>query len=357
MEEESHSENVATPPPATTTADSTLTHEAATSTQAAKRKGVKHPLKPISTEQDIPHAKPLEQLKLGDGLYLWVNKNGNKRTFKFRSHFNGQDRWATVGQYPALNLVEARKIVDTKYRADVDSARRDRSDSEWNLHLEKSKRKVKSNTEKYQSFNNMADAGEFIRNLFAYTGPAEIRLAIWLQMLLPSRSAELLTASWDDFDKNSAQWTVNNWDVLNAREKSQYIPVQIEYISTTAVQALNELFDFTGKADYLFPSLCTPKTTNADRNKVIAQAIEKIWMKYPIKAVTFRNLFITTANKDSYFRPEFIKAMLAHKDGINSIYSNYSYVPQRKALSDWWGNELNRLRLFPPTQATYTPRL
>lgn len=350
------SENEATTPTVTTTTDTTLSNEVGTSTPATEQKSKRYPSKPIATEQEISNASPSQQLKLGDGLYLWVNKNGNKRTFKFRSHFNGRDKWATVGQYPAMSIDAARKIVDTKYRTDVDNARRDRSDSKWNLHLENSKRKVKSNTEKYPSFNNMADAGEFIRNLFAYSGPAEIRLAIWLQMLIPSRPTELLTARWADFNKNSAQWTVNNRNILNLDNKP-YIRLQIEYISTTADQAISTLFELTGNSEYLFPSLCDPKTTNADRNKVIAQAIEKIWMKYPIKPVTFRNLFITTANKDSYFRPEFIKSMLAHKDGINSIYSNYTYVPQRKALSDWWGNELNRLKIFPPTQATYTPRL
>jgi len=339
------SENEATTPTATTTANSALSNEVGTSTPATEQESTRPPLKPIATEQDILHAKPLEQLKLGGGLYLWINKKGNKRTFKFRSHFNSRDKWTTVGQYPAMSIDAARKIVDTKYRADLDNARRDRSDSEWNLHLEKGKRRVKSDTEKYPSFNNMEDVGEFIRNLFAYSGSTEIRIAIWLQMLMPSRTTELLTARRADFNTSIAQWMVHSRDIENS-DKKPLIHPQIEYLSWHAVQALQELFDHTRNSDYLFPSLCNPETTSAGRNKVIAQAIEEIWMKYPIKPVTFKNLFITTASSSSYFRPEFIKAMLTHKDGKNSIYCNDSYIPQRKALSEWWGNELNRLR-FP----------
>lgn len=307
-------------------------------------RGNKYPLKPIATEQDILNAQPLDKLKLGEGLYLWINKKGNKKTFKFRIHFNGQDRWVTVGQYPAMSVEEARKTANTKYRADVENARQNKSDLEWDLHLERGiQKKVKSDIEKYPSFNNIEDAGEFIRNLLNYRPPSEIRLAIWLQMLMPSRTTELLTAKWSDFNGETRQWAIS---VKKAAKPDiySYTLLQIEYISPAAHLALHELLALTGNGPHLFPSLCDPTISTTDRNKIIAKEIEKIWMKYPVTPATFRNFFITTANKESYFRPEFIKAMVTHKDGINSIYNSFNCIPQKRALAEWWGEELKRIK-------------
>jgi|GEM_PF-3660811 len=330
-----------TPPPR---AESTVTPrvETVVATQTAKRTK-----KPLATEQDIFDAPPLAQLKLGEGLYVWINKNGKKRTYKFRSHFNGKDRWVTVGQFPGLTISKAQELVDTNYRANVDKARQNKSRLGWDLSLKNIKAKVKSDNGKLPSFHSMADSAEFIRNLFADTNNPEIRLAIRLQMLMPWRSAELLTAKWADFSGQLQEWTVNNMKISKSTSTESNQP-QIEYISKTASDALNQLVDIYGKGEYLFPSLCDPNTSAAECNKAISQEIENIWSKYPIKPNTFKNFFITTANKDSYFKPEFIRAIVTHKGGKSSIYNNYSYEPQKRALAEWWGQELIRLTKTSP---------
>jgi integrase len=309
---------------------------------------VKRPKKPLATDQDIFDAPPLAQLKLGEGLYVWINKNGKKRTYKFRSHFNGKDRWVTVGQYPDLAISKAQELVDKNYRANVDKARQNKSRLGWDLSLKNIKSNVKIDNEKLPSFHSMADSAKFIRSLFSDTSHTEIRLAIRLQMLMPWRSAELLTARWADFNGQLQEWTVNNMKISISTSTQSNQP-QIEYISKTASDALNQLVDIYGKGEYLFPSLCDPNTSAADCNKAISQEIENIWSQYPIKPNTFKNFFITTANKDSYFKPEFIRAIVTHKGGKSSIYNNYSYEPQKRALAEWWGQELIRLtKISPP---------
>lgn len=354
MEENAPSESAATPAALPTTNEDSalekitamLTSPPLADTDSTATLG-KRSLKPISTEQDIIKAKPLEQLKLGDGLYIWVNKKGDKKTYKFRSHINGLDNWVTVGQYPALSIEDAKKKVDTDYRAKLESARQKSSNSKWNFHLTNTQRVSKSDSEKFPSFHSVEDAAQLIRSLKVDNSPSEIHLAIWLQMLMPSRNTEILIARREDFNLDTREWTVKLGQIANL---DKTIQPQVEYISTSAHYYLDKLFQQTGRSGYLFPRLCNSNTSTTDRNKIITKAIDSIWNKYPIKPAMFKNFFITAANRDSYFKPEFIKAMITHKDGINSIYNSFYCVPQKKALIEWWGQELMRLKsMNPPT--------
>lgn len=66
------------------------------------------------TDRVIKNAKPKDkQYKLsdGDGLYLWVNPKGTK-SFYYRFKWNGKDSTITIGKYPLISLVDARKKRD-----------------------------------------------------------------------------------------------------------------------------------------------------------------------------------------------------------------------------------------------------
>ena len=295
----------------------------------------KRSLKSLATQQDIIDAKPLDQLKLGDGLYLCINKNGKKLTYKFRSYFNGKTSLVKVGQYPDLTILDAQKLVNTKYRANVDKARQTKSNKEWEGALKVFKPKVKSGSEKLPCFRNMMDSAEFIRILLAKVNQSEIHSAIWLQMLVPWRSAELLNAKWTDLDRDLRVWTINSKSTNTLLNQ-----IQIEFISNVATNLIIALPSYQ-KLEYLFPSLCTNNTSAADRNKIIANEIDKIWSKYPIKPEYFKNFFITIANRDSHFKPEFIRAMVNHKSKENRGY--YLDQPHKRTLTEWWAQTLLKL--------------
>ncbi|MFY4767443.1 tyrosine-type recombinase/integrase [Aliarcobacter butzleri] len=67
-------------------------------------------VKPLSNTE-IKNAKPKDKeykLNDGDGLILVVRPNGNK-IFRYRCRLNGGDKTYTIGQYPTVSLLEARK--------------------------------------------------------------------------------------------------------------------------------------------------------------------------------------------------------------------------------------------------------
>lgn len=297
---------------------------------------------PLSKEEDIEHTQPSKLLFFGDGIYVRVNKRGDKKSFRVRISLGGKDKWETLGIYPDMNLSQAREKAKTK-RGEVGNIRQKKADAAWSVFLTKNseiKRKKKDESEEYPSFKGMEDAGAFIRNLFEYKDSDEIRLAIWLQMLIPSRTSELLCAKWKDVDGNSSQWTIDKNEKTNENSKS-WVPPQVEHLSQSARAAFDELHKLTGTSDYLFPSLF--RMTKAGRDKTIAQAIERIGLNYPIEPGMFRNFFRSMATKYSFFNPEFIEAMITHKHVNGSIYNFPYYNRQRCALAEWWGDELMRL--------------
>lgn len=318
----------------------------------------KRTLKPIATQQDIDNALPNEKLKLGGSLYLWVSANGRKKTFKFRSHFNGRDKWVNIGSYPKLSIEKAREEVEEKYRPKIESARQLRSNVDWESQL-KSKKVTKSAQEKLPAFHSKEDATEFVRLLHVDHNPPDIQMAIWLQMLMPSRSTEILTAKWSDFgwvNKTTQEtyyqpprWPDSNtqpkyWVVRKKNKADQNAPQSVELLSNIAIQYLTYLYNRNPGNEYLFPDLCDPNITVADRKKLIDDAIGIIWKKYPVTPTTFKNYFILEAIKESYFTPAFIKAMISPKEGKSALYNKPDLTPQKIALNEWWSNKLLKIK-------------
>jgi len=67
---------------------------------------------------------------------------------------------------------------------------------------------------------------------------------------------------------------------------------------------------------------------------------------YRIVPHGFRHFFSTQANEHGEFRPDVIETALAHKDGnaIRATYNNATYMKERRALAQWWANELEAMR-------------
>ncbi|MCB5184424.1 tyrosine-type recombinase/integrase [Methylobacillus gramineus] len=52
--------------------------------------------------------RPLRKIADGGGLFLWVYANGNK-SFRFRYKFHGKEKSLTIGTYPGVTLLAARR--------------------------------------------------------------------------------------------------------------------------------------------------------------------------------------------------------------------------------------------------------
>lgn len=297
-----------------------------------------------ATEADIENAKPSTKLVFGDGFQIFINEKGTKY-FQQRFCLQGSGSTRNLGTYPDMQFDQAREEART-VRAKVKLARQTKSKAAFKSRLNKPKAKDRRGGDRSPNFKNIEHAGEFIRDLFGNNNiETEIRLAIWLQMLIPSRPSELLCAQWADINRESKQWTINIQGKNDPRVSAFFNP-HVEFLSTPAIAALDELYPLTDR-NYLFPSLSDPNMKKSDRDNRITNEIEKIWLDYQPKV--FQNFFITMANKFSYFRPEFIEAMMTHKDKKACIYNEPSLSQQKRALAEWWGEKL-KMVMMPKIQ-------
>ena len=299
--------------------------------------------KPIATELEISAAKPGDNLRLGGGLYLWVTPKGAK-FFQVRLSIGGRGTTLRLGQFPEMSLEQARTEA-ASYQCDVALARRENRKAKFSRELRKMTQGKQRLRNGQSCFRNVDDARQFVQSLFEKPMPSEeIRWAIWLQLLFPSRPCEIVSAKWCEFDLVTAKWRVEKNSRANTLSRP-FAPVEEEPLSMEAQEALHQLNAVTGHSEHLFPSLSG--LSREEREDRIAAAKQACGLNVSVELNGFREYFRTMAYAHSCFRDEFIDAVIAHKVGKGTAYDNFFYEPQRRALASWWGQQLKALRLFP----------
>ncbi|MEY4961056.1 MAG: hypothetical protein RL610_1235 [Pseudomonadota bacterium] len=195
--------------------------------------------------------------------------------------------------------------------------------------------------ESHPRIKSRDDAGQFLRNLFEYSGRTETRLAIWLQMLVATRPGELRQAEWVEFDLDKGLWTI---PLDRMKTRKHMTEPHVVTLSRQAVAALKELHGLTSYSKLLLPSLTSSIKPISDMT--LSKALRAIWPNYRIVPHGFRHLFSTMANEHGQFRHDVIEAALAHKDSnaIRATYNRATYINERRELAQWWGNELEAMR-------------
>jgi integrase len=304
--------------------------------------------KPIASDVEVAAAGPGDNLRLGGGLYLWVTPRGT-RYFQLRLSIGGRGTTLRLGQFPELSLEQARAEA-ANYQREVALARRENRKAKFSRELGKVAKGKKPLRNGQSCFRNMDDARQFIQSLSQEPMLSkEIRLAIWLQLLLPSRPSEILSAKWSEFDRATAAWAVDKNSRANTKGQL-FVPIGMEPLSEEAVEALKELQTVTGDSEHLFPSLSSLSREECEDRIVVAK--QACGLSAPVELNGFREFFRAMAYAHSCFREEFIDAVIAHKAGKRTAYDNPAYEPQRRALASWWGWELRALRFpAPPPDA------
>mgnify|MGYP000277031217 CR=1 FL=1 len=194
----------------------------------------------------------------------------------------------------------------------------------------------KADGEGYPTFNNRTDAGEFLRRLTEYNGRPGTRLAVWLLMLTAKRPSELRAAQWAEFDLEKAEWTI-------PKERMKTRQPHTVTLSRQAVAALKELQQLTGYPTLLFQG---NDPTRPISEMTLTKALRLLWPEYRIVPHGCRHFFSTMTNEHGQFRHDVIEAALAHKDrdAIRATYNRATYIEERRALAQWWADELESMR-------------
>ncbi len=295
--------------------------------------------KPLATENDIESAvaENVSKLNFGNGLQLRVHKKGYKY-FQLRICLDDKDRTVQLGKYPEMKLAHAQEKA-AQYRAEIAKVRTQRAELAFRTKLKKLENE--SRFERFSVFKKIEDAAQFIRNL--RTGPdwnSEVGQALLLQLLIPARWNDIIRAQSAHFNLPLRQWTVSQRRA--GRGDNGPVHFSIAYFSQDATAAVAKCLQSTANEKYLFPALAS--MSKSDLANAVANVMHTTWPDYPVDPEGIPFFFKAMANQHSYFRPELIEHTVSHKSGPKAGYRLLSYILQRRALADWWCNEL----LMPP---------
>lgn len=182
--------------------------------------------------------------------------------------------------------------------------------------------------------------GDFLIRLAGYDGEAETRIGINLAMLMVPRTTELRAALWTEFENLESSKREGLWRIPEERMKMR--EVHLVPLSRQATSLLLELKKLTGRSQYLFPSNTREGFMS---NNTMLYAIYRMGLHGRTTTHGFRRLFSTEANEHGW-NNDWVERQLAHdeRDAVRGAYNAAQYLPQRREMLQWWGDELDMLK-------------
>ena len=185
-----------------------------------------------------------------------------------------------------------------------------------------------------------AEVPTFLKRLSEYAGTRSTAIAIELLMRLGLRQGELRKLEWDWIDLRAKTIAIPS-TVMKKRR------VHIVPLSRQAIALLEEQRGYVAWSPYVFPG------TGAKHPVISENTINKsLRLLHPERHVVahgMRALFRTTAEEHGGFRPEVLKAALAHLVGnkTEQAYNRQTYLAERARLMQWWSDTLDAWRTGP----------
>lgn len=188
---------------------------------------------------------------------------------------------------------------------------------------------VKSN----HAFIKPNELPEYLRNLKAYDGALQTKLAMKFLLLTFVRTGELRGAEWSEINLDKAEWRI-------PAERMKMREAHIVPLSRQAIAILKELQPLTGQRQYVFPNQHKPSGVMSE-NTILFGLYR---MGYHSRATGhgFRSTASTVLNEHG-FPPDVIERQLAHgeRDKVRAAYNHAQYLPERRKMMQWWADYLD----------------
>ncbi|WP_180027698.1 tyrosine-type recombinase/integrase [Acinetobacter sp. YH16032] len=162
-------------------------------------------------------------------------------------------------------------------------------------------------------------------------------IAIGLELLIHMfpRPGELQNARWEQFDFQEAIWIRPSYMMKNRIEHG--IP-----LSRHVIQLLQELKQYSGESEYLFPGrndLGRPIS-----NLTFNAALNRLGYKGKQNPHGFRHIASTNLNKHFSNKSQVIEAALSHvKGGVKGAYDQGAHLEERYEIMEWWSAHIESL--------------
>lgn len=165
-----------------------------------------------------------------------------------------------------------------------------------------------------------------------------IRLALRLILLTLVRKSELIEATWDEVDFESATWTI-------PKQRMKGRNSHVVYLSRQTVDIFIALHTCAAGSKFVLPSRydadrCMSKATLNRVTQLVAERAKAAGL--PLEPFTVHDLRRTgsTLLNEIGFNGDWIEKCLAHEDGRSSrsVYNKAEYAEQRRHMLQEWAN-------------------
>ena len=180
-----------------------------------------------------------------------------------------------------------------------------------------------------------AELPELLRKVASANCDITSKLAIRLLVLTAVRPGELRNAPWEEFDLDSATWTIPA--VRMKARRPHLVP-----LPTQAIALLRQLHEITGTYPLAFPG-------RNDRSRPMSEnTVNKVLSTIGYEGRQtghgFRHLLSTSLNTRGY-NSDWIERQLAHgdQDSIRDTYNHASYLEQRRSMMQAWADSIDAL--------------
>lgn len=189
-----------------------------------------------------------------------------------------------------------------------------------------------------------AELPQFMRQLAAYNGDKQTRLALLLVIHTFVRTAEVRFARWDEFEDLEGEkplWRIPAERMKMRRDHLVPLPPQV-------VQILKEVRPLAGDSEFLFPA--STRSSVISENTMIYALYR---MGYHGRATVhgFRSTASTILNEREFNR-DWIEMQLAHSAAdVRSVYNAAEWIGGRREMMNWWSSYLEQLMHKPTGSA------
>jgi integrase len=192
-----------------------------------------------------------------------------------------------------------------------------------------------------------SDMAGFLHRLDGCYGEFHTICCVRLMMLAATRPGEARGARWEEFDLDSACWTIPAERMKGRKEHR--VP-----LAHQTVTMLRELLPLTGKGEFLFPGQRGAKTPILS-DMALLKAVRRTAGHDKVDAHGFRAVFRTHAEESGLWSFEVMEAALAHgkKNAVVGSYARATHYPQRAKLAQWYADELDRIKRGAEVLALY----
>lgn len=168
-------------------------------------------------------------------------------------------------------------------------------------------------------------------SLYHQSGEMQTQVALQLLAHTFVRTGELIGATWNEVDLKKGVWAIP--DIRMKMKLSHLVP-----LSKESIRLFDILKNMTGVRPYVLPGRNAMVPIS---NNTMLFALYRLGYKGRMTGHGFRAVASTVLN-ESGFNPDVIEKQLAHHEGnsVRKAYNRAQYLPERRAMMEWWSQYL-----------------